>query len=111
MKPLLCIIAALSVALGGSLYALRSATLELGDTKARLQSLSVRAERAEALLAKSRVQSKAADERADMALGELRIALKNNRGWADEPVPADIAAGLCKYTRCIPGSAVPATTH
>lgn len=112
-KYLIAAIVALTLALGGALWWARHEAQNAAYATLQAQDAKAQAEAAQARLQRVQKQVKAADDRADLAVQELRNALDKNRSWADSRVPDDVAGSLCKYARCDPSRAdsVPPTSH
>jgi len=94
---LLCLLAAL--------YGLKLSRETVASMSIQVEELSQRLEASQRLTA--RVQTQVAKEklRADANRQELRNALKENREWADRPVPPAVADSLCKPpARCSPAA-------
>lgn len=95
-KYLVAAIAALLFALGVALWGLSLSRETVASMSVQVGELSSRLEAQQALTA--RVQTQVAKEkaRADANRLELRNALKENREWADSPVPPAVVDSLCK---------------
>lgn len=95
-KYLVGAIGVLLLALGVALWGLSLSRETVASMSVQVGELSRRLEAQQALTA--RVQTQVAKEkaRADANRLELRNALKENRGWADAPVPPAVVDSLCK---------------
>lgn len=105
-KYLVGAIGVLLVALAAALWGLSLSRETAASMSVQVGELSARLEAQQALTA--RVQTQVAKEkaRADANRLELRNALKENRGWADAPVPPAVVDSLCKPpAKCAGGPA------
>lgn len=112
-KYLWAAITVLGLALAGSLYALRSTTMELGEATLQVGELSSRLEATQARLGAIQKQVVTATKKRQEAEKELRDVLKQNKEWADGAVPPAVVDSLCKRVRCSPAGArgVPKAAH
>lgn len=112
-KYLWAALAVLGLALAGSLYALRSTTMELGEATLQVGELSEQLAASQARLGAIQKQVAAATIKRQQAEKELRDVLKQNKEWADAPVPPAVVDSLCKRARCSPAGArgVPEAAH
>lgn len=104
-KYLVATIAALVVALGVALWGLSLSRETVASMSVQVGELSSRLEAQQALTARVQAQVSKEKARADANRLELRNALKENREWADRPVPPAVRDSLCKPpARCAPAS-------
>lgn len=96
-KYLLAVIAALTLALAGSGYALKRSYVANGAQKTKITGLedTIKAQQAQdkrnrALIAKAAKETAAAKAEAVRKAAALDDALARNREWADQPVPQEV---------------------
>lgn len=94
--------AALASLVLGLSYGLYSTRETLSATRTKLVDQTARVEAAEAHLGQVQAAIRVANTRAQVAEKELRNVLKDHKEWADAPVPAPVADGLCQFARCAP---------
>lgn len=68
--------------------------------KSQAEALETRAQAAEALTARVRVQIATVQRQRETAQKELQDVLQANPAWSAEPAPTAVADGLCKHLRC-----------
>jgi hypothetical protein len=100
-KYLLAVLAALTLALAGSGYALKRAYAANGEQAGRIEQLEATVAAAEkqkakdrALITKHALANSLARAESDRLRAKLDDALTRNREWADQPIPKGVQDAL-----------------
>lgn len=100
-KYLLAVLAALTLALAGSGYALKRAYAANGEQAGRIEQLEANLAAAEkqkakdrALISKHAKENAKAKAESDRLRVKLDDALSKNRDWADQPLPQEVQDAL-----------------